>query len=84
MIHGRRHMVAIGARADEERHGARRHILRGERAERALDGKLGLVRRQVGQRGVEFRGGDVGEEGIDGGAPMRASISVRSSGVRGR
>ena len=85
MIDARRHMMAIGAGADEERRRARRDIARREAGERALDLDLASCARQVEQTAETLVGRNVGEEVVDiARRPMRASISARSASSRGR
>ena len=78
MIDAGRHMMAIGAGADEERHRARRDIARGERAERALDLDLALARAacRAGRR-ARLLGRNVGEQVVDVRRRRRAPASAR-------
>ena len=84
VIDARRDVVAVGAGADEERHRAGGDVPRRHRAEDALDLDLALGRRQIEEAGEALVGGNVGEEIVDRGTPMRASIAARSSSVWGR
>ena len=67
MVHRRRHVMLVGAGADEEGNRARRDIFRRQRRKLALDFQLGAAQGQVerpGQQGVARR---VGVERVDGG-----------------
>ena len=65
MVDGRRHVVAVGAGADEERHRARRDVARRQPPELALHVDLALAVRQVDEIGEELVARHVGEEVVD-------------------
>ena len=65
VIDARRHVMAIGAGADEEGHRSRGDVVRGHGAEDALDLDLAFSQGQIDQ-GIEMLvGGHVGEEIVD-------------------
>ncbi len=65
MIHRRRHVMAIGAGAEEERRRAGRDILRRQLRQRALDGEFAHRARHVHEVAEALGLGDVGEQGVD-------------------
>ena len=66
MVDARRHMVAVGAGAEEEGPVARRAILPRQRCHMAFDRELARLIRQAGDRAVEPRfGGNVDEQVVD-------------------
>ncbi|KIU01487.1 hypothetical protein QU38_01365, partial [Staphylococcus aureus] len=66
MIDARRHVMAIGAGAEEEGRRPRRQVLRRQPGHVAFDGKFAGMHRQAGDRAVEHRaGGHIGEEVVD-------------------
>ena len=65
MIDRRGYMMAIGTGAEEKRHTARGHILRGHCGQRALDLELALMRRQIDRFSKMNAIGHIAEQAID-------------------
>ena len=65
VIDARRHVMAIGAGADEERHGAGGDVARGHGAEQPFNLDLAFRGRQVEQAAQPLVRRDVGEEIVD-------------------
>ena len=83
VIDGRRHVVAVGAGADEERHRAGRDdVLRRHRRARARPPSRPGAAGRSGRQPRRFR--HVAEQVVDRGNADRASIGRRSASVSGR